>query len=124
MKPEQQTFIKALEYNEDDTATRMVYSDWLEEHDQPEEADRQRAWPEAKKWLQKYAARIKPYDDSEIAYDELIQGLKAKEIFAHGTDLHGLYELKDADELRKHASIFLGYPLNLEDPDFSFTCSC
>src|SRR5205814_1124014 len=44
-------FLKALAKNEDDTATRLVYADWLDEHGEHEEADRQRKWPAAKEWL-------------------------------------------------------------------------
>lgn len=50
---DKQAFEKALAENEDDTATRLVYADWLDEHGQHEEADRQRKWPTAKAWLLK-----------------------------------------------------------------------
>ncbi len=117
-----EAFETVLQKDEDDTTTRMVYADWLDEHDQPEEADRQRKWPAAKKWLQAYAANISIYDPPDVAYDNLIEGLKTNEIFAHGTDLHDLDQLEDADDLKYHASIFLGIPVDLER--FSFSCSC
>lgn len=51
---DQEAFVKALEANEDDVTTRMVYADWLDEHDQPEEADMMRKWPAAKAWLEAF----------------------------------------------------------------------
>src|SRR5690242_14983601 len=48
---ERDRFLKALAENEDDTTTRLVYADWLDEQGEHEEADRQRKWPAAKEWL-------------------------------------------------------------------------
>ncbi len=61
-------------------------------------------------------------DGKDRAYQRLVDGLKEKEIYAHGTDLHGLYELPDPDTLADLVESVLG-----ERPDFSqfsFTCSC
>lgn len=52
---DRQMFLKALSDNEDDTSTRLVYADWLEERGEHEEADRQRRWPAAKQWLLEFA---------------------------------------------------------------------
>jgi uncharacterized protein (TIGR02996 family) len=52
---ERDGFLKALEENEDDTPTRFVYADWLDDHGEHEEADRQRKWPAAKAWLREFA---------------------------------------------------------------------
>jgi uncharacterized protein (TIGR02996 family) len=51
---EQEVFLQALENDEDDTMTRLVYADWLEERGEHEEADRQRRWPAAKEWLVRF----------------------------------------------------------------------
>jgi hypothetical protein len=40
--------------NEEDTPTRLVYADWLDERGEHEEADRQRKWPAAKEWLVRF----------------------------------------------------------------------
>ena len=48
---ERKKFLKALAKNEDETTTRMVYADWLDDQGEHEEADRQRKWPAAKAWL-------------------------------------------------------------------------
>lgn len=44
-------FLKLLAENEDDTTTRLVFADWLDDHGEHDEADRQRKWPAAKEWL-------------------------------------------------------------------------
>jgi uncharacterized protein (TIGR02996 family) len=51
---ERDCFLKALEENEDDTLTRLVYADWLDDRGEHEEADRQRKWPAAKAWLREF----------------------------------------------------------------------
>lgn len=72
---EQDRFLRALAENEDDTTTRLVYADWLEEHDEYEEADRQRKWPAAKQWLLGLCKEEVSYYGSApftIPYEELI----------------------------------------------------
>ncbi len=67
VKPDREraAFIDALAANEDDTATRLVYADWLEERGDDDEAARQRAWPAAKAWLKDWVRSInyREYDD-------------------------------------------------------------
>ena len=48
-------FLKVLAENPDDDMTRMIYADWLDEAGEYEEAERQRAWPEAKSWMMNFA---------------------------------------------------------------------
>ncbi len=82
---ERDAFLKALAENEDDTTTRLVYSDWLEEHGEHEEADRQRKWSAAKEWLVRFCRDHNPLPDEDeddyervIPYEELIElGLEA-----------------------------------------------
>lgn len=73
-------------------------------------------------WLRTYAIRMNTYDGPEEAYQRLLDGIRTNEVFAHGTDLHGLWELEDAEDLRYHASIVLGKAINWDD--FTFSCSC
>jgi uncharacterized protein (TIGR02996 family) len=75
---ERNAFLKLLAKNEDDTTTRLVYADWLDEHGEHEEADRQRKWPTAKAWLVKFCEENNPPDDEEtdewiIDYATLIE---------------------------------------------------
>jgi uncharacterized protein (TIGR02996 family) len=70
-------FLKALEDNEDDTMTRLVYADWLDDRGEHEEADRQRKWPAAKAWLVQLCRDHNPPDANEpdrwfISYAQLI----------------------------------------------------
>jgi uncharacterized protein (TIGR02996 family) len=57
---EKNAFLKLLAENEDDITTRLVYADWLDEHGEHEEADRQRKWPAAKEWLVKFCRDNNP----------------------------------------------------------------
>lgn len=68
----QDAFLKALADHEDDTMTRLVYADWLDEQGEHEEADRQRKWPAAKEWLVRICKdHSRRY--GEFTYEELIQ---------------------------------------------------
>lgn len=64
---DREAFLAILSKDPDDLATRLIYSDWLEEHDQPEEADRMRQWPASKQWMLRWLRSIN-YNQWE--YDE------------------------------------------------------
>ncbi len=136
-------FERAIKEDRYDSFSRQVYADWLEERGFDDEAMEQRRlaapeWVEADKWLRRYAKVMNPYDVEEYDFDEgdtklveggedlafarLIEGLRTRELLAHGTDLHGLYELDDADELRQHAQVWLNR--SIEWSGFEFFCSC
>ncbi len=70
MHPEKQAFLEALEKNKYDHDTRKIFADWLEDHDEPEEADKHRKWtPEFQKaedWLIDFANQV------ELTYKEVI----------------------------------------------------
>lgn len=144
-----QDFLKALKENEDDTTTRLVYADWLDERGQHEEADRQRKWPAAKAWLVKLSEEhMSPpdFDDSysiSITYKGLIErGWWAMEQYFED-EIHDEYfedkvvvscanNFQLCDDLRVHRrefwqnwSIVTGMPLleNMEDKS-SFSCAC
>jgi uncharacterized protein (TIGR02996 family) len=73
----QDAFLKALAENEDDTTTRLVYADWLDDHGQHEEADRQRKWTAAKAWLVRFCQDHNPHDEDlderVISYEEVLK---------------------------------------------------
>ncbi len=73
-------------------------------------------------WLRKYAENLNCYSDPNSAFEQMIKDLQRGRLHARGSDLHGLYELDDADELRFHAEQYLGMRINWEQ--FSFSCSC
>jgi uncharacterized protein (TIGR02996 family) len=71
---ERVAFLRAIAANEDDALVRLVYADWLEEHGEHEEAERQRKWPESKKWLDNICRKInasRPVDGA-LTYDQLL----------------------------------------------------
>lgn len=76
----------------------------------------------SERWLMVYAEKMNCYDEPEKAFHNLLHGLRTGELFAHGSDLHGLYELDDADHLKKHAERYLG--ITIDWGRFEFTCSC
>lgn len=56
---EHEEFLKRLADKPADRALRNVYADWLDEHDAPEEAQRQRA----EAWLREFAATNSHFGD-------------------------------------------------------------
>ena len=73
-------------------------------------------------WLRKYAIRKNSYDEPDRAFERLCENLLEGELFFHGSDLHGFYELPQADELKRHAENYLGIEINWGG--FKFSCSC
>jgi uncharacterized protein (TIGR02996 family) len=132
-------FLKALADNEDDTTTRMVYADWLDENGEHEEADRQRKWPAAKAWLVRFCQvhNPDPGDDTEewvISYKDLLEsGREALEQTDEGevevvcgnnmSMSHALQ--RSCREFWKNWSIVTGIPLppDIEDRSY-FSCAC
>ncbi len=74
-------------------------------------------------WLRQYAMRVNSSLPDDGAYETLMDDIHRRTIVYHGTDMHSLGELKDADELRRHASIVLGYEVNWSEFEY-FSCSC
>jgi uncharacterized protein (TIGR02996 family) len=65
---DRQIFIDLLAKDEDNNTTRLIYADWLEDNGFHEESERQRKWPDAKKWMldiveQGNADRYYEYED-------------------------------------------------------------
>lgn len=54
---EQEQFLEKIEADLGDEALRLVYADWLDEHDAPEEAQRQRDAVPAIQWMKELAAK-------------------------------------------------------------------
>lgn len=74
-------------------------------------------------WLKSYAIIHNPYVDSpDEAFEKLIEGLKSRELFFDGSNLHGIYDLDDAWDLKEHAERYLGIKIDFDN--FSFSCSC
>jgi uncharacterized protein (TIGR02996 family) len=78
---ERQAFLQAIEEGPwDDEVTRFVYADWLDEHGEHEEADRQRKHVASERWLRAFARKHEEdfpplgdeEDDEKGGYDTLI----------------------------------------------------
>jgi uncharacterized protein (TIGR02996 family) len=57
-------FLKAIKAEPTNYLHRYVYADWLDEHGEHEEADRQRNYEAAEKWLTAFADRFENDDES------------------------------------------------------------
>ncbi len=147
---ERDAFLLALAENEDDTTTRLVYADWLDEHGEHEEADRQRQWPAAKEWLVRFCgsfnrypiddpnnddpAEDNPYSFFGITYEKLLKlGRKAVEeadqqgiAFYCGANETMMDALRaNSREFWKNWSIVTGIPLPPDVGETSrYGCSC
>jgi uncharacterized protein (TIGR02996 family) len=133
---ERGTFLKFLAENEDDTTARLVYADWLDDHGEHEEADRQRKWPAAKEWLVRFCeANNPPPNDDEtraISYEELL-GLGLEAVLREHKGEMGIYcsnNIKMCYALRSNSrefwqnwSIVAGIPVP-QDAATHFGCSC
>ena len=136
---ERDAFLKVLADNEDDTTTRLVYADWLDEYGEHEEADRQRKWPAAKQWLVRFCQFNNPADDLDpdewfISYETLLElGREAVEREG-GEELwfHCGNNMKMCDALRANPrafwenwSIVTGVPLPPDvEAKSGFSCAC
>ncbi len=57
MSSDASAFLEAIEADRTNNVLRHVYADWLDERDNPDEANRQRMWCSAWKWMEEFAAR-------------------------------------------------------------------
>ena len=61
---EREAFLRAInELPWDDDSARLVFADWLDEHGEHEEAERQRRWLTSEKWLRAVANEFYDFDD-------------------------------------------------------------
>jgi uncharacterized protein (TIGR02996 family) len=136
---ERDRFLDALAKNEDDTPTRCVYADWLDEQGDYEEADRQRKWPAAKAWLVRFCQdhNPAPEEDSDewvISYEELLElGRDAVEGadnegfgFSCGNNMGMCDALRaNSQEFWQNWSVVTGIPLpHGSEGTGYFSCAC
>jgi uncharacterized protein (TIGR02996 family) len=135
---EREAFLKLLAENEDDTTARLVFADWLDDHGEHEEADRQRKWPAAKQWLVSFCQWNNPRDDLdpdekyipyktllELALDAVANADEHGYGFSCGNNMTMCDALRvNRDEFWKNWSIVTGIPLPEGENNRGFSCAC
>ena len=133
-------FLRALAENEDDTVTRLVYADWLDEQGEPEEADRQRRWPASKEWLvrfcQEHNRAPNLTDEWVITYEILVEiaweGIARAEEDGDEVWVHCMNNLTMCSALHQHRREFwkhwsivtgIAVPSGVEEKG-EFSCGC
>lgn len=95
---ERESFLQAITDDPRDLATRRAFSDWLDEHDEPELADFHRKWTvekydEAWKWLGEFAeflnkegATVYEGDDRNpnLSADDILEAMQARVLTGEG----------------------------------------
>ncbi len=113
----------------DDELPRLVYADWLDENGEHEEADRQRRYMPAERWLMGFAGQIIDYETFEpMTYEALISAATA---FLQIGSYHDMY-LDKLDEVNEQKEEFwknFEIVTGLTVPDGSrermfFACTC
>jgi uncharacterized protein (TIGR02996 family) len=136
---ERDGFLKLLTENEDDTTTRLVYADWLDDRGEHEEADRQRKWPAAKEWLVRFCEANNHSPDEPDPYEWVITYETLLELgqegvgredewygFSCGNNMTMCDALREnPGEFWKNWSIVTGVPLPQDiEMKSGFSCGC
>lgn len=111
---------------------RDVYSDWLQEQGEQEEADRQRQWTNSEMWLRAFSSHIEPgFDEMMEAfenYQESFRQYKNSDEYGDGDhtyDNSESYKNVDFDdEFWKHYQIVSGRVVPSKRRHCPFTCFC
>jgi uncharacterized protein (TIGR02996 family) len=120
---ERDAFLKAIAAAPwDDELVRGVYADWLDEHGEHEEADRQRKYVPAERWLRNFAKQHSDEfgygvddhgdeDDIDTSYGQLMYFLKRHSDGEHYLPFDTPYGFKDySDELWQCFEVVTGMP--------------
>lgn len=119
---EYKTFIEAIAKDPRNMATRLVFADWLDDHDEPEEADAQRQFSvekyDAEMWLRQFCLQ------HDAKYETLIKIVsKPYGEYCFGTDYGP--EAARNDYFWEAVEIVLGKLFNEEHREsMGFRCAC
>jgi uncharacterized protein (TIGR02996 family) len=115
---ERQAFLDAIESGPwDDEVNRLVFADWLDEHGEHEEADRQRKHVPAERWLRAFAKKHFGFDEDQdvrednimCSYGQLMYFLKRHVDEDYFLPFDTPYEFADySDELWQHFEVVTG----------------
>lgn len=115
-------FMKAIEKNPRDVKTRLVFADWLDDHDEAELAAEHRAWDlkryDAEIYLRDFARRYAGGD-----YEGMLAGLVEGEYYFGDDD--GPYEARGDSQLWEAVRLVTGADLPEDHVEnSSFRCAC
>ena len=125
-------FLEALATNEDNASVRQRYAEWLDTQHEYDEADRQRRWPAAKKWIVEFCEEhgsTSEYD-TKLGYEELIaaglEALGGNRSIQCGSNEDMCDALRQhSDEFWAHWSTITGIYVSTNDDDYhGFSCAC
>ncbi len=93
---ERQAFLNAIAATAwDDELPRFVFADWLDEHGEHEEADRQRKYVKSERWLREFA--IKHWGDFDVSEADQEEEREDNIYSAYGQLLYFLKRHVDGD---------------------------
>lgn len=73
-------------------------------------------------WLREYAKKVKPYQEPEDAYRNLLKDLRDNSLNFDGHEAHSLDEVENKGELVYHGSMVIGKPIDIEN--LFVSCGC
>lgn len=112
---QRQAFLDAIAADPTDDSVCLVFADWLEEHDEPSEADRYRKYHESYLWMTEFASGV------GISYQLALTG------GCIGSSDDAAYDLCDEGrraEYWRHRRILTGEPVEDKDDGIPFYCAC
>jgi uncharacterized protein (TIGR02996 family) len=129
---EREVFEQTIRENPRDFTARKIFADWLDEHDEPEEADKQRRWDDVKQdsweWLERFLQEVAfEGGRSSVSVEELL-GVAESHLNRSGdwislsTDTPEIC-FTESEEMWKHIGVVLGEDTSGRDASL-FTCSC
>ena len=115
-------FVKALESNPTDVATRQIFADFLEENDEPELAEEQRNFS-VEKFLAEKRLRAFAEQYASGDYEGMVQGLLEGDYCFSDDD--GPHEARFGDALWEDLTLITGEERDSEfKENASFRCAC
>lgn len=131
MESDRDAFMAAIAANPLDDGLRAIFADWLEEHGEDAEAEKQRKWPqtreESKVWLRNFAEEV------GVAYRILMEAADNWLEAVIDGDRWGAYHTlpydtpdcvyRDRKEFWKHYEIVTGKKVEDYEATF-FSCAC